>query len=557
MFTQDAQVTSLNCALHITMVKLEEATLSHTPQTDVNKGNFGQLLQQGLHFLNSGQVQEANNCVNTALSIHPESTQANFLSGLTEYYLGHHQKALLGFQRVLKHDPNNCAAWAHSAELYMLIGLPLKAMPALEKAISHQDGSANIQQMIAMVKSLLNEHEEALLWFEKATQQQPRNPNFALNHATCLMYLGQLDKAEEKLTSILKVQPAFANAHWLLSGLKKANDRQHMDEMQQLLANIPFGPIDIAYMQYARGKEAEDLSLWSVAFDAFSKASEAKRKTIQFDESAEIEMYETLEQCFSLEWMKNHPSGYDDASPIFVLGEPRSGTTLVERIICAHSYVHSAGELRNFINCISQMPNSTGTAALSPQLVHNAVNVDTYQLGESYMKSVAQFRGNTPHFVDKMPSNFLFLPLILKALPKAKIIHLRRDPMDTCFSGFKQLFTQAYPYSYDQREIARHHARYLKLMATYRERFGDQYLEMDYEALAKDIAPKSRELIAFLGLPWEEQCLDFHKQSSAVTTASSVQVRQAVHTKSIGRWLKYEAQLQPMKKELEKQLRSN
>ena len=145
------------------------------------------------------------------------------------------------------------------------------------------------------------------------------------------------------------------------------------------------------------------------------------------------------------------------------------------------------------------------------------------------------------------------MPLILKALPGAKIVHLRRNPMDACFSSFKQLFADAYPHSYDLREMARHHARYVKLMNVWRERFGDRIFDIGYEDVASRLEPSARALIDYLELPWEDACLEFHKQKSAVTTASAVQVREPAHTKSIGRWKRYEQQLEPLRDELEAQ----
>ena len=169
------------------------------------------------------------------------------------------------------------------------------------------------------------------------------------------------------------------------------------------------------------------------------------------------------------------------------------------------------------------------------------------------MRTTAKLRGSLPRFVDKLPPNYLYLPLILKALPKAKIIHLTRNPMDACFASFKQLFADAYPHSYDQAEMARHHARYFHLMALWRERFGDRFFDIAYEETARDLEPNARALIEFLELPWEDACLHFHKQDAAVTTASAVQVREPAHTRSIGRWRRYETQLAPMRQTLEEQ----
>ena len=182
-----------------------------------------------------------------------------------------------------------------------------------------------------------------------------------------------------------------------------------------------------------------------------------------------------------------------------------------------------------------------------------AAGVDCGKLGRAYLLTTEKLRGTLPRFVDKLPPNYLYIPLILKALPNARVVHLTRNPMDACFASFKQLFADAYPHSYDQAEMARHHARYFHLMALWRKRFGDRFLDIAYEDTARDLEPNARALIEFLGLPWEDACLEFHRQDAAVTTASAVQVRRPVHTGSIGRWRRYEAQLAVMRETLEKQ----
>jgi hypothetical protein len=212
--------------------------------------------------------------------------------------------------------------------------------------------------------------------------------------------------------------------------------------------------------------------------------------------------------------------------------------------------VHSAGELKQFGNAVRRLSNYREPTRYSAKLAHLAAEIDTGKLGKAYMETSRKFRGDKPRFVDKLPPNYLYLPLILKALPKAKIVHLTRNPMDACFASFKQLFADAYPHSYDQAEMARHHARYYHLMNTWRDRFPGRFLDIAYEDTARDLEPNARRLIDFLELPWEDACLHFHKQDTAVTTASAVQVRQPAHTRSIGRWLRYEKQLAEMRNAL-------
>jgi tetratricopeptide (TPR) repeat protein len=504
-------------------------------------------LQQGLNFLNAGKVKEAEECARRVIGAKRDLPQAHFLVGLIALELDQKRPALQAFGSVTELDPTNCAAWVHVAKLFMLTGQHERAEEALSKAIKYDDGTPNSHELIGVVMSMFGDHEGARFWYKKATRKQPDSIGFRANHAQCLMYLGELEAAEEMVREALRIQPYFPNGHWLLSGLKKATTREHVDEMQEILSLGRLAPRDIAFLSYACGKELEDLEQWDEAFEAFAKGAAERRKTVNFDEQAEIAMYEALELNFTQEWLTQGSPGYDDASPIFILGQPRSGTTLVERVITAHSQLFSAGELRQFGNGLRRQARWRGESRFSAGLVEKAVSIDAEKLGKAYIATTRKIRGDTPHFVDKMPSNFLYLPLILKALPNAKIIHLRRDPMDACFSSFKQLFADAYLHSYEQKEMARHHARYYRLMSVWRERFGDRYHEVRYEDIASNLEPNARQLIDYLGIPWEDACLEFHKQKAAVTTASAVQVREPAHTKSIGRWRRYEDQLSPMR----------
>ncbi|MFP6808041.1 MAG: sulfotransferase [Pseudomonadales bacterium] len=458
---------------------------------------------------------------------------AHFLTALIALQSGRRAAALESFANVVQLDPLQCTAWAHMAEIYVGTGDLDNAQVALAKAIQNDDGSVNVQQLIAMTLASMGDNKEAAGWFERAVAQQPDNVHLLTNYANCLIYLGRFKEAEVTLLEALRIQPAYPNPHWLLSGLNKAKDRIHIKQMMSLLALDRYAPQDRAFMNYACGKELEDIEAWGDAFEAFSQGAQNKRKSIIYDESAEIEMYSMLEELYSKAWLLAGEAGYDDASPIFVIGQPRSGTTLVEHVIAAHSLVGSAGELRHFSNGIRKLTDCRGHSGFTAELVSRAVDIDFKSLGEQYITAVGH--RNEQHFVDKLPSNFLFVPLILKALPNARIIHVRRDPMDACFASFKQLFADAYPHSYDQAETARHHARYYRLMSVWRERFGDRYHELRYEDLVTNLQTEARALISFLALPWEDGCLQPHQQKTSVATASAVQVREPMHTKSIGR----------------------
>ncbi|MEM7432153.1 MAG: sulfotransferase [Pseudomonadota bacterium] len=508
-------------------------------------------LRQGFAFLAAGRTSEASECCKRLLGAKPDLAEGHFLVGLIATELKQNATAVQAFGSVTKLQPDHGAAWANMARQYMFAGQPARADAALEKAVEHHDGNATVLDLIGAVYSLLGDQVEAGRWMEQALERQPNAVPFMVNRANNLMFLGDLDDAEALLNKVLERAPGNPNAHWILSNVRKATGRAHVDTVAHLVREEQQNPRGLSFLYYGMGKELEDLEAWDEAFDAFAQGAAARRQTIDFDEAEEIAMYRAFSDAFTNDWLADDADGHDDPSPIFVVGQPRTGTTLVERIITSHSQVHSAGELKQFGNSVRRLADYREPQRYTAKLAELAAKVPCKKLGKAYIATTAKMRGDTPRFVDKLPPNYLYIPLILKALPKAKIVHLRRDPMDACFASFKQLFADAYPHSYDQAEMARHHARYYHLMALWRERFGDRFFDIAYEDTARDLEPNARALIEFLELPWEDACLNFHQQSGAVTTASAVQVRQPVHTKSVGRWRRYERQLEPMRQALE------
>lgn len=510
-------------------------------------------LQQGFRHLAAGRHQQASACCKRLLRAKPDLVEAHFLVGLIAIEMRHNGTAVSAFGSVTKLNPEHGAAWANLARLFMLGGQAARADAALEKAVRHHDDNPVVLDLIGSVHSLLGDQEESSRWIAKAVRRAPEHVPFLVNQANSHVFLGATDKAAAVLDRALTLQPENANAHWLLANVRKAQDQTHIDRLRELAQSDQRNPRALAFLYYGLGKELEDLQQWEQAFDAFSRGAKARRSAMDFNERAEIEMFRAFGESFTAEWLARDGAGHDDPAPIFVVGQPRTGTTLVERIITSHSQVHSAGELRQFGTCVRRLSDYREPTRHSAKLARLAGSVDCEKLGRAYLLTTEKLRGTLPRFVDKLPTNYLYIPLILKALPRARIVHLTRNPMDACFASFKQLFADAYPHSYDQAEMARHHARYFHLMALWRERFGDRFHDIAYEDTARDLEPNARALIEFLGLPWEDACLEFHKQEAAVTTASAVQVRQPVHTGSIGRWRRYEAQLAVMRQTLEEQ----
>lgn len=517
-----------------------------TPQADMKTNSL--LLKKGFQAFQTGDLKSAEQCCHQVLANNDKIPQAHFLVGLIGLESKNRKLAASAFNTVTQLDPKNTAAWAHLAKIFSELGYTLRADEALQKAESFPTDRPLIQNVIGSVWTMLGEHEKARTWYHRAHEAEPQSATYGVNLANAENFLGDLDGAQATIEQILQNHPDHPQAHWILSGLKKAVDGTHAQKMDSLAEKHKNHPHAVSFLSYGAGKAYEDIADWERAFAAFSRGAAAKRKTIDYDEKEEERVFNTLASTCTPDWMNSAKSKNDNAAPIFIIGQPRTGTTLIERIITSHSDVVSAGELQQFYLSIRRLANINTPARNTVALMTAATGIDPTPLGNAYTAGTQKHAEGAKHFVDKMPVNYLYAPLIARALPHAKFIHVTRGPMDSCFSSFKQLFADAYPHSYDLEEMARHHVRYHNLMAHWRGVLGEQMLEVSYEDTVHNLEDNARRLIAFLGLDWQDACLAFHTQKSAVSTASAVQVREPAHTRSVGRWQRYEEALQPVAK---------
>ena len=511
----------------------------------------GGLLRRGFEALNKGDARAAAKLCREILDKNPELPQGHFLVGLVAMETDDRPNAHRAFRTVVKLDPDNAAAWAQIARLNASEGRVVQAEKALLETRRLKPKDPAILDTIGSVLTQMGEYEAAKAFFARANTAAPGTPQYMMNLANNLVFLGEIDTAKAIFSDVISSHPNSPQAHWGLANASRAADSEHIGQMQGLLARNRGNLRGQGFLHYAMGKEYEDLGDWPEAFTAFSAGASARRQTVEYDEAGEETLFEVVTGLFNAKWLKKAPDGHPDPSPIFVLGQPRTGTTLIERIITSHSQVHSAGELQQFglsIRRLAQIPNPR---RFSPELFQAAAALNPRQLGTAYLQSTQRMRGKTPRFVDKLPVNYMNIGLILAALPNARIVHLVRGAMDACFASYKQLFADAYLHSYDQQEMARHHVRYRRLMTHWRREFPGRIINVSYEDTARDVEPHARALIDALGLPWEDACLEFHTSSQGVATASAVQVREPAHTRSIGRWRRYENELQPMVRILE------
>lgn len=508
------------------------------------------VLAEGFSALNRGDLAAASKACEAALKENPALVPAHFLVGLIALEGQQRRIAHEAFKSVIKLDRNHAAAWAHLAKLNVGEGRIAAAESALKEVRRVQPNDPMVIELTGTVLNSLGEYEAAELFFERAHQMVPNNPSALMNLGNVRVFLGKIDDAVDLFKQAIAIEPNSAQCHWGLANSEKAKSRDHISQMQALVRSDRQSKRSQGFLHYAIGKESEDLGDWAAAFDAFSQGAKARRETVEFHEADEIAMFEAIQSTYTANWLATRPPGIDDASPIFVLGQPRTGTTLIERVITSHSKVVSAGELQQFGLAVRRAARHNDPKRFSRELFLSAADIDPAEIGQMYLKSTAKQRAKKPFFVDKLPVNYLNVPLILAALPNAKIVHLVRGPMDACFASFKQLFADAYLHSYDQGEMARHHARYRDLMAHFHAEFPGKIIDVSYEDTARNLEPNARRLIDALGLEWEDACLNFHESSSGVATASSVQVREPAHTRSIGRWRQYETELEPMVSQL-------
>jgi hypothetical protein len=300
-------------------------------------------------------------------------------------------------------------------------------------------------------------------------------------------------------------------------------------------------PSDRMLLHFALGKACLDLGESERAFQHLNQGNRMKRATVPYNPEATTQWMARIPQVFTPTLLEAKAGqGAASGLPVFVLGMPRSGTTLVEQVLASHPDIHGAGELRHVQALADSVGNFPGSVAgLTPEQLKG--------LGEAYLARVAPLAQGRRHVVDKMPSNFLYAGLIRLILPDARIIHCRRDPVDTCLSCYSKLFTSEQAFSYDMAELGGFHRAYQALMAHWRAVLpASHFIEVDYEAIVADLQAEARRILGFLGLPWNDACLRFHETARPVRTASVNQVRQPVYRSSAGRWRAHAAQLGPL-----------
>lgn len=508
---------------------------------EIDPGSDAGLLQRAARALERGEFRAAHADCLAVLQRSGAQAEPYFLLGLITAAHDNHAKAVELFDRAIALEAGDARYQAHRAKALVALLQRDAAREAARLAEALAPADALTLDTIGVVHTRLGNHDAAVRLFERAVAADPGRANFHYNLAASRQFAGDFDGAETAYLAALALDRSLYKAWSALVQLRRQTAADN--RIEALTTLFGAGGDDAErdrHLGHALAKSHEDLGDHVQALTWLQRAKAGQRPDGR--DPVDRAVFATARQP-----LESINPGWPSERPVFVVGLPRTGTTLADRILASHSQVSSAGELTNFALIAKRMAGTPGNLVLDAATLQAAGSLDLAALGQAYEASTAALVGEAPRFVDKMPLNFVYAGLIHAALPQARIICLRRHPMDACLSNYRQLFATGYSYyayANDLEDCGRYYLEFDRLCRHWRETLPpDRYMEIAYEDIVADLEGSTRALLSHCSLDWEAQCLDFHQQSGPVATASSVQVRQPLYSTSVGRWRRYGAAL--------------
>lgn len=453
-------------------------------------------------------------------------------------------------QALLDAYPDSDFPAVHAKLGFVLLALrkPARAAPHFARALEKQPGDVPVRVGLAYALQRQSRWRDAEIHYAHALERQPGHVQAMLGLGTCLRARGSLDDASTWYERALQADPDCMDAYHLLSTLRRfaAGDPvlAQCEARRSSVAVLP--PIKQARYWFALGKMREDAGRFDDAFAAYAAGNRARASLFVLDESGADAWLERTSAAFDATLLAAHPRrpAPDGRVPVFVVGMPRSGTSLIEQILASHPDVHGAGEVPDLRDVVAaRLGDPQGWPERAGRLSAEALR----EMGDAYADRLFRGAPHATHVVNKTTLNYRHVGLIRMLLPQARIIHAVRDPMDSCFSCFTHLFDgDNLPYSYDLRTLGRYYVRYAKLMRHWRAVVPDAVLDVRYEELVVDTEGQVRRMLDHLGLEWNAACLDFHRNRRVVETASRAQVTRPIFRDSVARWRRFESHLQPL-----------
>lgn len=505
--------------------------------------------QRAQRYIADEQFTAARASLEALLARAPGDIHARLLLSSVCLELGRLRDACQQLVLASQSLPDDLAAIHRVAYCLHQVGETVAMRNCLDHPAIARSRDGNMLMALAHLQQVLGDHESALALMDRALASGIDNPDVRYFRSLQLQFHGRMREAEAELESCLQMGPTYGRAFLALARMRRQSpENNHLAAIGSRLDRVAKGSEHHAALEFARFKELDDLDRREEAWQALTRGNAIMRARVTHDSEREQRQFDMLmnvcDRAFAGR-VQDDVDG-DGPQPIFIVGMPRSGTTLLERILGNHSQVASPGELPDFPKQLRWAADAHGAALVDEDLLARVGNLDWALLGKRYLQQ-SQWRAHgKPYYIDKLPPNFMLAGFIHRALPKARILHMRRDPMDVCFSNWKALFGESYGYSYDLHSLAAHHRNYQCLMAHWHSVIPHAILDLDYARLVADPDVVTRQVLAFCGLPFESGCSDIARNRNPVSTLSSTQVRQSIHGRALGEWHRYEAYLQPL-----------
>ncbi len=491
------------------------------------------------------RVEDAEPLFRRALELKPDHLESHYGLGHVLSAMGLPDEAIVSYQRAAQINPDKYEVLFGLGNTCLNIGRLDNAKMCFERALSVAPDPVEVHIALARVERMAGQYDAALVHLERSLQEAPDSVALLTEQAELYQRKGDRERAREVIRAMVEEEIVTPTMVMTYSFICRYFDE--CDEVvrlgERLLAVEGLGRGDRSTVHFALGAVFDRLGDHDAAFDHYRKGNDLTPH--RFDRAAWSAEVESVIEGYAADVVPALvQAGNQSERPIFIVGMPRSGTSLVEQILASHPEVYGAGELADVVTIANQLSARVGgfyfehLDALAPELLD--------ELAEGHLRRLGELSGGAARVTDKMPHNFQHLGLIGQLFPRARVIHCTRDPRDTCLSIYFQRFNGTHSYSWEQADLAHYYREYERLMAHWREVLEIEMIEVSYEAVVEDLEGEARRMVDFVGLEWDERCLRFHETERHVATASFDQVRQPLYTGSVGRWRRYERHLGPL-----------
>lgn len=510
--------------------------------------------EEAYRLLTNGKADDAIRLAEEFLNDNPASLEARVLASDAYLAADDAETALKHIEAAITLAPTDIPLLRRQAQVFMALMRRRDARGVADRIAGIGNGNPQALWVAARIYNQSDDPAGAARYLEEALAAGGRDPQILNDLAAAQFFLGDFEEAERNLDDFLgrTSSSGGGQALYLRSTLRRqTRERNHVAELEARLRSGLRGAEDAIGCLYALAKELEDLERWADALSALNQGARVKRASLNYDVSGEIEALDGMARVYDSSVVEGREPSAPTDSAIFVIGMPRTGTTLVERILGRHPQAESVGELPYFAGALATATGRRMREQGARNSLEASLRIDFAQLGRNYLGGARQAAQADRITVNKMPVNFLYCGLIKKALPNARIVHLVRDPMDTCFAVYKTLFKQAYYFSYNFAELAAYYAAYRRLMQHWHAVMPGEILDIRYEDLVTDTDGQAQRLLDWCDLPWDPAVLSVEEDRRPSTTASAAQVRGPVHSASVGKWRRFGEGLSPLRRALQ------